>query len=181
MSYVIVRAAMVCAECNTLTSGAKSRRVKFGIIQLKGGIGMSENTSVKSRRFGVQEISLCILSLAVVYVVVRSSMTEAVKAEPPVVHVANESPVVNVCVTNSLPQLEIGMPSLSCSVTNVMPLTDGMQPVVEEGGIVKDEKEESFLYIFIFSVVKQEIDFGSFGRFPARKDNLNISLESGGI
>lgn len=52
------------------------------------------------------------------------------------------NPVVNVCVTNSIPQIEIGMPSVSCSVTNLMPLADGMQSSdLEEGSIVKDEKD----------------------------------------
>ena len=69
----------------------------------------------------VIEFSILVLLAGVVYAILQTKRTEVV---------TNEAPIVQVCVTNSLPQVEIGMPSLTCSVTNVLSdvaLADGMR------------------------------------------------------
>ena len=92
-----------------------------------------EENSKKNKRIGVNTLLLVLLLCGVCCAIALLWHHNGGSAV---------NPVVNVCVTNSIPQIEIGMPSVSCSVTNLMPLADGMQSSdLEEGGIVKDEKD----------------------------------------
>lgn len=90
-----------------------------------------EKTEKRTRRnrFGLYEVALVLLMGGLVYAIMQTKQP-------------TPTPLVNVCVTNSIPSIQFEMPDVTCSVTNVMPMMDGMKAATDDPEQAKREEAD---------------------------------------